>query len=458
MLDKLSNALRNTLERIKKSVFVDKKLIDELIRELQRALIQSDVDVKLVFELTKRIRDRALKEEIPGLSKKEVLVKIVYDELVSFLGGEGAKISINKKPFKIMLVGLYASGKTTTTAKLGNYFKKRGYRVALVQTDIYRPAAYEQLKQLGDSIGVDVFGNPRLKDAVSIYKEFEGKLNDYDIVIIDTAGRDALSKELIQEIESLSKVVNADEKLLVISADIGQAAKKQAEQFHESCGITGVIVTKLEGTAKGGGALTACVVTGAKIKFIGVGEKIQDIEEFDPKRFVSRLLGFGDLESLLEKVREVVDEEKAKDLTKKFMEGKFNLLDLYEQMQAMRKMGPLSKIMELIPGFSSLKLPKDVLKVQEEKLNSWKYAMDSMTKEELLNPEIINAQRIDRISKGSGVSTSDIRLLLKQYKQSKKVVKLLKGGGKLGGRLGKKLKGLKNIKGIGDLEGLNLGL
>ncbi len=447
MLDKLGESLRNSIEKIRNSLFIDKKLIDELVRDLQRSLIQSDVDVKLVFELSENIKKRALKESSEGLTKKENLIRIVYEELVKFLGGKGAKISVNKKPFKIMLVGLYASGKTTTSAKLANYFKKRSYKVAMIQTDTYRPAAYEQTKQLAEKIGVDAFGDPKEKDAVKIYKEFEEKLNSYDIIIIDTAGRDALSDELIKEIEELTKAVNPDEKLLVISADIGQSAKKQAEQFHKSCGITGVIITKLEGTAKGGGALTACVVTGAQVKFIGVGEKIEDLEEFDPEKFVSKLLGFGDLDTLLEKVREVVDEKKAEDLTKKFMEGNFNLIDLYEQMNSLKKMGPLSKVMELIPGFSGMKIPKDALEVQQQKMDKWKYAMDSMTFEELNNPEILNVQRISRVSKGSGVSEGDIKQLLKQYKQTKKLAKNFKGLN--GKKIPKNLQGLmKKMKGF----------
>ena len=288
---------------------------------------------------------------------------------------------------------------------------------------------------------MDVFGNPKEKNALKIYNEFKDKFKDYDVVIIDTAGRDALSDDLIKEIESLTDITKPDEKLLVISADIGQAARKQAEQFHESCSITGVIITKMEGTAKGGGALTACVVTHSPIKFIGVGEKIQDLEEFNPERFVSRLLGFGDLESLLEKVKESINEEQAEDITKKFMKGNFNLIDLYEQMNAMKKMGPLSKIMELIPGFSNVKLPKEALEVQQEKLEKWKIAMDSMTRKELEEPDTISAQRIDRISHGSGVSVSDIRMLLKQYRQSKKLAKSLKGVAK-GKKLPKNLQGL----------------
>lgn len=446
MLEKLGQGLRSSLDKLMKSVFVDKALIDEIVRDIQRALLQGDVDVNLVFELSENIKSRALKEEVPGLTKKEIIMKIVYEELVKFLGEKEARINITKTPFLVMLVGLYASGKTTTAAKLANYFKKRGFKVAMIQTDTYRPAAYEQLLQLGSQINVDVFGNKKEKNPSRIFEEFKTKIKDYDVVIIDTAGRDALSEELVLEMKNLKQKIMPDEVLLVLSADIGQAAKKQADAFHENCGITGVIITKLEGTAKGGGAITACKATGAPVKFIGVGEKIQDLEVFDPEGFVSRLLGFGDLKSLLEKVREAVPEEKVEDLSKKFLDGKFTLKDLYDQMIAMKKMGPLSKIVDLIPGFSSFKLPKELIDVQQEKLEKWRYAMDSMTKEELENPDILNISRINRISKGSGVPVSDIRLLLKQYRQSKKLAKMLKSQIR-GNKIPKNIQGLmKNMK------------
>jgi len=255
----------------------------------------------------------------------------------------------------------------------------------------------------------------------------KNELENFDIVIVDTAGRDALSKVLIKEIEELNEEIKPNENFLVFSADIGQAAQKQAEQFHKSCKVTGVIITKMDGTAKGGGALTACSVSKAPIVFIGVGEKIDDLEHFNPKGFVGRLLGMGDLEALLEKAQGAIKAEDAEDLGKKFLKGEFNLLDLYEQMAAMKKMGSLKKIIELVPGFSSLQLPKEMLDVQEEKLEKWKLAMQSMTKEELENPEDITSSRIDRISKGSGIVTSTIRELIKQYKQSKKMVKMFKG-------------------------------
>jgi len=431
VLDKLGEGLRNTLEKIKNSLFVDEKLINELVKDIQRSLLQSDVNVKLVFELTKNIKERALKDEVPkNISKKDYLVKVVYEELVKFLGGDGAKININKKPFYIMLVGLFGSGKTTHAGKLAKYYQKRGFKVGLISTDTWRPAAYEQLQQLSQKVGVDFFGIKGEKNPVKIFKTYENELKKYDIVLIDTAGRDALNDELIEELNQIRSVVKADENLLVISADIGQAAEKQAKAFNDTCGVTGVIITKLDGTAKGGGALSACAITKAPVKFIGIGEKIDALEEFKPEGFVGRILGMGDLEALLEKVNGAISEDEAKDLGKKFLKGEFNLIDLYEQMQAMKKMGPLTKVMELIPGMSGAKIPKELIENQEIKLEKWKYAMQSMTREELEDAEIIDATRADRIAKGSGLSTGDVRELVKQYKQSKKLMKMFKGNDK----------------------------
>ncbi|MBD3361455.1 signal recognition particle protein [Candidatus Woesearchaeota archaeon] len=429
VLDKLSSSLKGTLQKIAKSVFVDEKLINELIKDIQKALLQADVNVSLVFDLTKAIKERITKEETPGaLTKREHLINVVYEELVKFLGGEKAEISItDNKLNKIMMVGLFGSGKTTTTGKLAKYFTKRGKRVALLGLDIHRPAAMDQLEQVGKKANVSVFIDREQKDPVKIYNEYESQLAKYDIVMIDTAGRDALSQDLVEELNKLNKVIQPNENLLVISADIGQAAQKQAEKFHETCGITGVVVTKMDGTAKGGGALTACAVTKAPIKFIGTGEKIDDLEHFNPKGFVGRLLGMGDLEALLEKAKDAITEEDAQDMKKKFLKGEFNLVDLYQQMEAMNKMGPLTKVMEMIPGMGQLQLPKDTLKVQEGKLKKWKFAMDSMTKKELEQPETLDANRIDRISKGSGIPVSEVRELIKQHRQSKKLVKLMKG-------------------------------
>ncbi|MEK6949713.1 MAG: signal recognition particle receptor subunit alpha [Nanoarchaeota archaeon] len=428
VLEKLGDSLKSTLQKIANAIFVDDKLINELVKDIQRALLQADVNVQLVFDLTSKIKDRIKKEDTPGgLTKKEHLINIVYDELVNFLGKEQYKIDIKEKPFKIMLVGLFGSGKTTTAGKLAKYFMKRGNKVALVGLDTHRPAAMDQIEQVAKQVNVPFYINKKEKSPLKVYDENKNEFKKYDILIIDTSGRDALSKDLIEEIEELNNEIKPNENLLVISADIGQAAQKQAEQFNNSCKITGVIITKMDGTAKGGGALTACAVANAPIAFIGVGEKSDDFEHFNPKGFVGRLLGMGDLEALLEKAKEAIKEEDAEDLGKRFLKGEFNLIDLYEQMSAMKKMGSLKKLVEMIPGFSSLQLPKEMLDVQEGKLEKWKIAMQSMSKGELEDPEIITAERIDRISKGSGISTNTIRELIKQYRQSKKLVKMFKG-------------------------------
>lgn len=428
VLEKLGTSLKNTLQKIAKSIFVDDALINELVKDMQKALLQADVNVQLVFELTNKIRERIKKEETPaGLTKKEHLINIVYEELVNFLGKEQHKIEIKQKPFKIMLVGLFGSGKTTTAGKLAKYFSNRGYKVALIGLDTHRAAAMEQVEQIADLANVACFINKKEKNPLKIWIEFKKENKNYDILIIDTSGRDALSKELINEIEQLNQEIMPDESLLVISADIGQAAQKQAEQFSKSCNISGIIISKMDGTAKAGSALTACAVSKAPIKFIGTGEKIDELEHFNPKGFVGRLLGMGDLEALLDKAKEAIKEEKAEDLGKRFLSGEFNLIDLYEQMSAMKKMGSLRKIVELIPGFSSLQLPKDMLDVQEEKLEKWKIAMQSMSKRELENPEEITAKRIEKISEGSGIPQNYIRELIKQYRQSKKIVKMFKG-------------------------------
>ncbi len=440
VLEKLGDSLKSTLARITKSLFVDEKLINELVKDLQRALLQSDTNVQLVFDLSKTIKERAKTNPPPGITKREQLIKIVYEELTNFLGKETREIKITKKPTQLMLVGLFGSGKTTTAGKLAKFYKKRGYKVAVIQTDTWRPAAYDQLEQIAQQVGVDFFGIKKEKDAVTIYKTFEEKLQDYDIVIIDTAGRDALSDELIQELDQINAASEPEERLLVISADIGQAAQKQAQAFHDACHVTGVIVTKLEGTAKGGGALSACTVTKAPICFIGIGEKIDDLELFHPQRFVGKLIGMGDLESLLEKAKEVISEEKAEDMKEKFLKGDFNLIDLYEQMQSLKKMGSFRKLVDLIPGMGSLQLPKELLDVQEGKLEKWRYAMDSMTKEELEDPDIMNSGRIDRIAAGSGVGINGVRELLKQYRQSKKLMKMMKGEGDIS-KLMKKMQG-----------------
>ena len=427
VLDKLGSRFKDILNKLAKSIFVDDKLVDDLVREIQRALLQADVNVKLVSELTKSIKEKVVKAK-SKLDKRTYLVNVVYDELVKFLGDEKSELVIaKKKPFKIMMVGVYGSGKTTTIGKLCNYYKKRGYKVATLGLDVHRPAAVDQIEQICSKINVDCYTDRKEKNPVKIYNEFEDKYSKYDILFIDTAGRDSLDEELVKEIKELNDKIKPDEKLLVLSADIGQAAQGLAEGFHKNCGVTGVIVSKLDGTAKAGGSLTGTAATGAKIKFIGVGEKIDDLETFNPKGFVSRLLGMGDLEALLEKAKDVIDEEKAGDMKDRLVSGDFDLNDLYEQMKAMKKMGPLNKIMDMVPGLSGIKLPKEALQVQEGKLERWKYIIDSCTKKERNNPDLIDSKRAERIANGSGTTVGEVRELIKQYRMAKKMMKMMKG-------------------------------
>ena len=396
VLDKLTVSLKSTLNKITGGIFIDKNVINEIVKDIQRALLSSDVNVKLVLEISKKIKERALNEKSPtGITKKEFLIKIIYEELVQFLGGDSEQIKIEKKPFIFMLVGLFGNGKTTSAIKLSKFYKKRGKKVCCISTDTWRPAAFTQLKQGCSQLDVPVFGNPELKDPVQIFNQFKDKLYEYDIVIVDTAGRDALSDELIQELNNISSQIHSDYNLLVIGADQGQNAQKQAQTFHDTCGVNGVLITKLDGTAKGGGALSACATTGANVKFIGIGEKPDDLEIFEPKRFVSRLLGMGDIEGLLEKVQDAFKETDVEDMGKKLLKGEFNLLDLFEQMSSLKKMGSVSKIMDLIPGMSNVNIPKEALDMGEKNMDKWKFALDSMTKAELEDPSTITQERIE---------------------------------------------------------------
>ena len=424
MLDSLSNALKNSIRKLIGAPLIDEKSVNEFIKDLQRALIKSDVNVKLVLEFTKNLKSRILEEKRKSISR-EFIVKTLYDELVKIIG-KGEEIQINKRPYKIVLVGLFGSGKTTTAAKIAKFYSKRGLKVALLALDTFRPAAYQQLKQLGESIHTKVFGEEGEKNPIKIIKKFEEEFKKYDIIISDTSGRNALDKEMIEEIKNINKELKPDEELLVISADIGQGAKEQAEAFKQ-IGISGVIITKMDGSAKGGGALTACYIANVPIRFIGTGEKVGDIEKFDPKKFISRLIGLGDLETLLEKAKEEIGEEKAKNIEEKIMSGKFNLIDFYDQLEAMKKMGPLKKVISMIPGLSMANIPKEMLDIQQDKLKKFKIMMDSMTKYELENPEKINRSRIDRIAKGAGVDPSDVRELIKQFESMKKIIKKIKG-------------------------------
>jgi signal recognition particle subunit SRP54 len=423
MLDKLGSVLKKSFDKIAGSLFLDKKQIEEIVKELQRALIIADVNVYLVKELGERIKKEAADEKIKGIEKKEHLIKILHDEIINLLGGEKQEISVEKHT-KIMLLGLYGAGKTTTTSKLAAYYSKRGKKVCILGLDVHRPAASDQLEQLGKQVKVPIFIDKSEKNAIKLYKKFESKLKEFDLVIIDTAGRHDLDKELVDEIKDLKKLIDPDYTILTIQADIGQAAKNQAHQFQDACNINGVIITRMDSTAKAGGALTACNETHAPVFFIGTGEKPSDFETFNPKSFVSRILGLGDLEGLLEKVQSAVDEKSQKKLKDKLEKGNFDLRDLQDQLKSMQGLGSLSKIAEMIPGLGKAKIPENMLDNQESKLKKWQHAIDSMTEEEIQNPEVLEKQtsRLSRIAKGSGTTTSEIRQLIKQYKMLKEMV------------------------------------
>ena len=435
VLDNLGKSIRKTLKKIARASTVDEKLVKEVVRDLQRALLIADVNVKLALKLSKEVERRALEEEPPpGKSAREHVIRIIYEELVKILGGER---EVPLKKHRILLVGLYGQGKTTTAGKLAHYFQKRGLSVALIAGDVHRPAAYDQLKQIAEKVGVPVYGNPEEKRAAKIVRDGLEEFKNIDVVIIDTSGRHSLEDDLIEEIKRVAKVANADEIFLVLDATVGQQAGPQAKAFHDAVGITGVIITKLDGSAKGGGALSAVAETGAPIVFIGTGEHIEDLEKFDPAGFISRLLGMGDIKALMETASEVMKEEDAEELAKRLMTGKFNLIDMYNQMEAMTKMGPLKKVFAML-GFVD-RMSDEEMEELQRKLRDFRVIMDSMTREELENPKIIKSSRIKRIARGSGKRPEDVRALLKHYNQSKKALKGFAGNRKLQRQLMKQL-------------------
>ncbi len=439
VLDGLGKSLKDVLKKIAKSNTVDEKLVKEIAKDIQRALLQADVNVKLVLEITKEVERRALNEKPPaGKTAKEHVVRIIYEELVKILG-ERKEIPLTKQT--IMMVGLYGQGKTTTTGKLSRYFHKKNLKVGVIAADVHRPAAYDQLKQIADKVGVSFFGMPGEKSAVHIVEEGLKAHSGMDIIIIDTSGRHALEGDLIQEIKDVANLAKPSERILVLDASVGQQAGPQAQAFHDAVGVTSVIVTKMDGTAKGGGALTAVSRTQAPIVFIGVGEHLEDLDPFVPSRFISRLLGMGDIETLLEMTKEGVSEEEALETTKKIMSGRFTLREMYDQMEMLTNVGPLQKIMSLLPGLPGNVQDKVNVEEMQERLYKYRIIMDSMTDAELDEPKIIKSSRINRIAKGSGVEAKEVRQLLQQYNNSKKAVKGFMGNRKLRKQLMKQLGG-----------------
>ena len=415
----LSNRLKEGIKKLLNSTGNEK--IEEVLTDIQTALIEGDVDKNTVEKLMKKIREDIKSNKGKGLVTREKVIDVIYNDLVEIVGNDETKINIDSVPFKILLVGLFGSGKTTTAAKLANYYKKRGYRVLLLGLDTFRPAAYQQLEQLSKQINVKIMGGGT--DPVKAIKGAMGSFKNFDVVIADSAGRDILDNELVKEIKEVKETLKPNNVTLVIPADLGQNAAIQVKGFHELLDIKNIILTKTDGTANGGGALTAAYISGAKVTFIGTGEKINDFEEFDPKKFVSKLLGLEGLESLLEKAKEEniqVNEESAKRVIK----GEFNLMDVYEQYSSAKKIGSPQKIAEMMPGVPSSGKTKELLERQEENIGKFITLMDSMTKEELENPKVIDASRISRIAKGSGTSEELVRELLEQYRKMKTVMKM----------------------------------
>lgn len=442
MLENLRSGLRSALKKIVGASDVNEELIDALCKDVQRALLQSDVNVRLVIDITKRIKDRALNEQLPkGLSRKDHIVSILYSELVRLLGySEEERDSIPKAgksedvtlPIAagminvFLMLGIQGSGKTTVTSKLARWLTKHGYRVGVIGTDTWRPGALTQLKMSCVKINIDVFGDESSKDPAKIVRdglEYFKKAG-VDIIIIDTAGRHKDESGLLKEMDSMYKISTPNLVLLVIDGTIGQQAFNQAKTFHETTPVGGIIITKLDGTAKGGGALAASAATGAKIFFIGNGERIDDLEQFSPTRFVGRLLGMGDLKALLDMARDL-ETRADENQSKRVLSGKMTIEDFYAQMENVGKMG-FRNMLDSLPGLSGI-VKDDQLDVLQNKMEKWRYMIQSMTKEEKNDPDIIHDARRKRIARGCGVLEHDVKDLVKNFNNSKTMMKQAKG-------------------------------
>ena len=427
MLDSLRDGLQSAIKKLIGSNMVDENVVKEFIRDLQRTLIQADVNVRIALQMTERVQKRALEEKpAGGVTRKDQIVSILYEELAALLGKEGGVPLDKSKTHVFVMLGVQGSGKTTTTGKLARLFAKRGFKVGVVAADTFRPGAVTQLKTLAAISGAEVFSDERQKDSVVVAKEgrkfFEGTKN---IIIIDTAGRHKEEKGLLQEMKGIVDAVKPDYNLLVIDGTIGQQCYNQALAFHQASPIGGIIVTKLDGAAKGGGALAAAAATGAKIFYIGTGERIDDLEEFQPTRFVGRLLGMGDIKALIEMVQQAGVEVDNKRV-QRMMSGKLTMDDLLEQFEQMKKFGSLKKIVEHVPGFAEAMKTQDLDKA-EDRVKVYKSIIQSMTKDEREDPDKINASRVKRIAAGSGRTDRDVRELLARYKQTKNLMKTSKG-------------------------------
>lgn len=424
MLDRLGSSLKDALKKLAGKTVVDRVAVEELVKDLQRALIQSDVNVKLVMNLSQAIKTRSLEEEpLKGMGVREHVLRIVYQELVGLMGPE-VEVTLGQQT--ILMAGLQGSGKTTTTAKLARYFQRKGLRVAVICGDTFRPGAYQQLNTLCQKINVPCFGDPNETDAVRIVTLGLKKVGQVEVLIIDTQGRHALEEGLIQEIIELNTLSKATHRWLVIDAALGQQASEQARRFHQAIDIDGVIITKMDGTAKGGGALSAVAETKSGIVFIGAGETIDDLERFDPDGFISRLLGMGDLKALVERAEEAISTEEVD--VNSMLRGKFTLRDMYKQLEAVNKMGPLKQIMSMLP-LGNVEIPNDVYEVTGTKMVRYRIIMDSMTHEELDDPAVISSSRMHRIATGAGASPDEVRELLRYHKTMQRALKGMRGAG-----------------------------
>lgn len=430
----LGKGLRNALAKITGATIVDEKAVKELVKELQRVLISNDVNVKLVFELTKNIEKRALDAELlKGLSMREHVVKVVYEELANLLGKD-YKPELKKQ--RIMVQGLFGSGKTTTASKMALFYKKKGLSTALIACDVERPAAYEQLEQLSKQVNCAFYGIKGETDVKKIINSALERTKE-DILILDSAGRSAFDERLTEELKNIVNAFKPDKKFLVISADIGQVAGKQAEQFNDSVGIDGVIITKMDGSAKGGGALSAVSVSNSNVAFIGHGEKMDDLEPFDSKKFVGRLLGFPDLEALMEKAKTIAEEQQMDP--EKLMEQELTLKTFYEQLKATKKMGPLGKVLGMM---GAPDVPKEFVEQSEGKMKKYESIINSLTEEEKNDHNLLKKSRtrLERVSKGAGVSIEDVKQLLREFEKAKKMMNMFKKNRGMRGKIEKMMK------------------
>jgi signal recognition particle subunit SRP54 len=429
VFEALSDKLEAIFKKLKGKGILKEEDVDVALKEIRIALLEADVNFKVVKSFIDRVRQKAIgKEILESLSPAQQVIKIVYDELCELLGGSSAKIQLSPNPpTVIMMIGLHGSGKTTTSAKLARIFKKEGRRPMLVAADLQRPAAIEQLITLGKQIDVPVFHSFDLKDPRKLCQEAlkKAKIDRMDPVIVDTAGRMHVDDELMKELKDVKEILNPNEVLFVADAMTGQDAVNIAKNFSEKVGIDGIILTKMDGDARGGAALSIKEVTGKPIKLIGVGEKLDALEEFYPDRIAKRILGMGDVLSLIEQAQKAFDQREAEKLKEKIEKEDFTFDDLKEQIRKMRKMGPLENILSMLPGAN--KLLKDI-KIDEKEFVKVEAIINSMTPEERKNPKIINASRRIRIAKGSGTLVTDVNRLIKQFNEMKKMMKKFKHG------------------------------